>query len=178
MSVSELYVFLHLSFSVFRLCCGITHALTESWDALWSLDERLDIWIQLSLSLSGCYTSCCCSSRRSRCVYLLCHPLLPVPLSLQYGSSVWEAAIPLFLRPHHLLVLLRRHNAHPTQLKRLAPNHCDTWHLSALCRFCLQPSFSSIPGLSSRQSLLQIAAILLLLKLPIYPPLLHSNQIM
>lgn len=33
-------------------------------------------------------------------------PLLPVPLSLQYGSSVWEAAIPLFLPPHHLSVLL------------------------------------------------------------------------
>lgn len=56
------------------------------------------------------------SSRCLLCMFLqqqVCLPpvpppssLLPVPLSLQYGSSVWEAAIPLFSRPLHPKVLL------------------------------------------------------------------------
>lgn len=140
------------------------------------------VWIRLSLFLSAaCYSSCCCSSGRSRCVYLLClPPLLPVPLSLQYGSSVWEAAIPLFSRPpftYRCSCGCWLRSACPTLWKGPAPNHCDTWHLGALSRLRLQLSVSSLPGQSLLHSLLQTAAILLLLVLPVCPPLLHSNQI-
>ncbi|KAI4814251.1 hypothetical protein KUCAC02_003454, partial [Chaenocephalus aceratus] len=66
--------------------------------------------------------------------------LLPVPLSLQYGSSVWEAAIPLFSRPLHPKVLL--------------------WVLAPL-----SPPQSMSGTELAALSLLQIAAILFLLVL-------------
>lgn len=92
-------------------------------------------WTRLSLFLSAAsYSSCCCSGSRSRCVYLLCPPPpLPVPLSLQYGSPVWEAAIPLFLHPFHLAVLL-------WVLAPLCPTHPvegtgskSLWYLAPRC---------------------------------------------
>lgn len=71
-----------------------------------------------------------------------------------------SCATPSFLFPYHCSmaalsgrqpfhcscapITYRRHDTHPTQLKRLAPNRCDTWHLGALSRFCLQPSVSSL----------------------------------
>lgn len=107
-------------------------------------------------------------------------PLLPVPLSLQYGSSVWEAAIPLFSRAppltYQCLCGCWRRSARPNPWKGLAPNRCDTWHLGALSRLRSRLSDSFLPGQSSLRSLLQTAAILLLLMLLVCLPLLHSNQ--
>ena len=104
---------------VLSALCPPTSVTSSSSPALWSHSHSYWVlrcpliagweggWTRCSIFLSAaCYCSCCCSAGRSRCVYLLCRPLLPVPLSLQYGSSVWEAAIPLFSRPLHLSVLL------------------------------------------------------------------------
>lgn len=80
--------------------------LIARWEAGLTFETSSFSFISLCLLL---VRSCCCSSSRSRCVCLLCPPTpptLPVALSLQYGSSVWEAAIPLFSRPLHLSVLL------------------------------------------------------------------------
>lgn len=71
----------------------------------------------------------------------------------------------------------RLRSARPTLWWGRAPNHCDTWHRGALSRLCLLLSVSFLPGQSLLQSLLQTAAILLLLVLQVCLPLLHSNQI-
>lgn len=76
-------------------------------------------------------------------------PLLPVLLSLQYGSPVWEAAIPSAIVARRSRGRWHR-SARPTLWKRPAPALCDTWHPVGLCRSGRSSSF--LPGPSAQRS--------------------------
>jgi len=158
------------------LLCALTSLmLLQSPEMLFDrcMRDWTHVWFRLPLPLPlACYSSCCCSSSKSRCVYLLCCPssLLPVPLSLQYGSSVWEAAIPLFSHPLHLSVLLG-------VLAPLCPLHPvegsgskSLWYLALWCPeqvkplvFCLfshWPAFTTFSAADRRHLVTASAASL------------------
>lgn len=94
----QLYIFLHQPFPALTPYAVTSLLHSESWDALWSLDERQDLNSAYSLS-AGCYTSCSNSSR-SRCVYLLCHSS-PPPSSCSFITAVRQ----LCLGGSHSIVL-------------------------------------------------------------------------
>lgn len=155
-------------------------SLTLSLSPEMPSDHWMRGWTQLSLFLSAArYSSCCCSGGRSRCVYLLCPPpfcsLITAVRQLCLGGSHSIVLAPPLTCRCSCGCWLR--SARPNPWKGLSPNHCDTWHLGALSRLRLRLSVSFLPGQSLLQSLLQTAAILLLLVLPVCLPLLHSNQI-
>ncbi len=145
-------------------------------------DRWMRGWTRLSLFLSAsCYSSCCCSSSRSRYVYLLCPSLPP-------SCSLITAVRQLCLGGSHSIVLAPPSPIGapvgagsalpaPPSVKGLASNHCDTWLVGALSRLRSRLSVSFLPGQRLQQSLQQTGAILLLLTQPVCLPLLHSNQI-
>lgn len=144
----------------------------ESSDALWSLCKRLDSRLNPSLPLSVCLLQWLLLLQRQEqvCLPPVLPPLLPVPLSLQYGSSVWEAAIPLFSRPLHLFVPLWVPSLLCPPLPVDGTGSKSLWYfaLGALSKLrSVTQAFCVFPPWTELTILLQTAAILLLLLLPV-----------
>lgn len=181
MCVNPLIWYVKLAAHVSRLYVSLSFPAQPRAVITLSPEMPFDCWMRgwtLSLSLPGaCFSSSCRSSRRSRCVYLLCRP----PPSCSLITAVRQRclggshSIVLAPPPHHLSVLLwvLAPQCPPHPVERTGTK--SLWYLAPRCPGQVTLTASCL--FSPRTELPQTAAILLLLVLPVCPPLLHSNQI-
>lgn len=160
-------------------CWVLTSALLlQSWDALCPPYERwAHVWIELlHFQPFACSRSCCCSSSRSRCVYLLHAPL---PRSRSLITAVRQLCLggshSIVLTPGSPIAASRGSGSDLAALVQITVTLGTL--LPRLDHFFFFFSVSALPGQRVLHSLQQTAAILLQRVLPVCPSLLSLNQI-